>query len=86
MADAVDVVASGGFDCHLMSGCGFPRPELRSSNSIRSFSSRCSGSRLGINKPVILLILVSAFIIFIFHCCVRQNPRWFRVSGRAWVN
>ena len=66
MADVVDVVGSGGFDCHLMSGCGFPAPgtEIFEFTPLVEFS--LFGITFGINKPVILLILVSAFIIFIF--------------------
>jgi len=66
VADVVDVVGSGGFDCHLMSGCGFPAPgtEIFEFAPLVEFS--LFGITFGINKPVILIILVSAFIIFIF--------------------
>ncbi len=66
MADVIDVVGAAGFDCRLLSGCGFPAPgtEIFEFAPLVEFS--LLGITFGINKPVILLLLVSVIIIVIF--------------------
>ncbi len=69
---SADVIrASGGLDCHLMSGCGFPAPgaEIFQFDAVATFA--IGGLTFNISKVTILLFLVSLLIIGFFTYAFR---------------
>jgi F-type H+-transporting ATPase subunit a len=66
------VVASGGLDCHLMSGCGFPAPgaEIFLFDEIAKFT--IGNLEFHINKVTILLFLVVVLICGFFLYAFRS--------------
>ena len=67
-----NVVASGGLNCHLMSGCGFPAPgsEIFLFDDIASFT--IGSLEVGINKVTIVLFLCVAIILAFFTYAFRR--------------
>ena len=65
------VVASGGLDCHLMSGCGFPAPGAEIFQFDAVFTFTIGSLEFHISKITILLflcvILILAFFIYAFR-------------------
>ena len=61
-----NVVASGGLDCHLHSGCGFPAPgaEIFLFDDIATFT--IGNLEFGVTKVTVLLFLVVAIILAFF--------------------
>ena len=69
-----NVVASGGLDCHLNSGCGFPAPgaEIFLFDEIASFT--IAGLEFGITKVTIVLFLC-VFLILGFFIYAFRKPK-----------
>jgi F-type H+-transporting ATPase subunit a len=67
-----NVVASGGLDCHLHSGCGFPAPgaEIFLFDDVASFT--IANLEFHITKITILLFLVVAIILAFFIYAFRK--------------
>ena len=65
------VLTSGGLDCHLMSGCGFPAPgaEIFQYDSLLSFT--IGSLTFNISKVTILLflavVIICGFFLYAFH-------------------
>ncbi len=68
------VVASGGLDCHLLSGCGFPAPgaEIFLFDEIAAFT--IGSLEFGITKVTILLF-VAVFLILGFFIYAFRKPK-----------
>ncbi len=66
------VLASGGLDCHLMSGCGFPAPgaEIFQFDAVLSFT--IGSLSFNISKVTILLALVVVVIVGFFLYAFRR--------------
>ena len=69
---AFGVVASGGPDCHLFSGCGFPAPgaEIFQFDAVLSFT--IGGLAFNISKVTILLFLAVVVILGFFGYAFRK--------------
>ena len=67
-----NVVASGGLDCHLHSGCGFPAPgaEIFLFDDIATFT--IGNLEFGVTKVTVLLFLVVAIILAFFIYAFRS--------------
>lgn len=67
-----NVVASGGLDCHLHSGCGFPAPgaEIFLFDDIATFT--IGNLEFGVTKITVLLFLVVAIILAFFIYAFRS--------------
>ena len=65
------VVASGGLDCHLLSGCGFPAPGAEIFQFDAVFTFTIGGLEFTVTKITILLficvILILGFFIYAFR-------------------
>lgn len=68
------VLASGGLDCHLMSGCGFPAPGAEIFQFDAVFSFTVGSLAFNISKVTILLFIVVVVIIGFFLYAFRA-PR-----------
>ena len=66
------VVASGGLDCHLMSGCGFPAPGAEIFQFDAIFTFTIGGVAFHISKITILLILCVILILSFFIYAFRK--------------
>ncbi len=66
------VVASGGLDCHLMSGCGFPAPGAEIFQFDAIFTFTIGGLEFHISKITILLILCVILILSFFIYAFRK--------------
>ena len=66
------VLASGGLDCHLMSGCGFPAPGAEISQFDAVFSFTIGSLVFNISKVTILLFIVVLVIIGFFLYAFRS--------------
>ena len=66
------VVASGGLDCHLMSGCGFPAPGAEIFQFDAVFTFTIGGLEFHITKITILLILCVILILSFFIYAFRK--------------
>jgi len=66
------VLTSGGLDCHLFSGCGFPAPgsEIFVFDDIASFT--IGSLEVGISKVTVVLFLCVALILGFFMFAFRQ--------------
>jgi len=65
------VVASGGLDCHLLSGCGFPAPGAEIFQFDAVFTFTIGGLEFTVTKITILLficvVLILSFFIYAFR-------------------
>lgn len=66
------VLASGGLDCHLMSGCGFPAPGAEIFQFDAVFSFTVGSLVFNISKVTILLFIVVLVIIGFFLYAFRS--------------
>ena len=66
------VLASGGLDCHLMSGCGFPAPGAEIFQFDAVFSFTVGSLAFNISKVTILLFIVVLVIIGFFLYAFRS--------------
>ena len=66
------VLASGGIDCHLMSGCGFPAPGAEIFQFDAVFSFTVGSLAFNISKVTILLFIVVLVIIGFFLYAFRS--------------
>ena len=66
------VLASGGLDCHLMSGCGFPAPGAEIFQFDAVFSFTIGSLAFNISKVTILLFIVVLVIIGFFLYAFRS--------------
>ena len=66
------VLASGGLDCHLMSGCGFPAPGAEIFQFDAVFSFTIGSLVFNISKVTILLFIVVLVIIGFFLYAFRS--------------
>ena len=66
------VLASGGIDCHLMSGCGFPAPGAEIFQFDAVFSFTIGSLVFNISKVTILLFIVVLVIIGFFLYAFRS--------------
>ncbi|CAB4864621.1 unannotated protein [freshwater metagenome] len=66
------VLASGGLDCHLMSGCGFPAPGAEIFQFDAVFSFTIGSLVFNISKVTILLMIVVIVIIGFFLYAFRR--------------
>ncbi len=66
------VVASGGLDCHLMSGCGFPAPGAEIFQFDALFTFTIGSLTFNVSKITILLILCVILILGFFTYAFRS--------------
>ncbi len=66
------VVASGGLDCHLMSGCGFPAPGAEIFQFDALFTFTVGSLTFNVSKITILLILCVILILGFFTYAFRS--------------
>lgn len=69
---AFSVLASGGINCHLFSGCGFPAPgaEIFQFGAILSFT--IGGTTFSVSKITVLLLLAVVLILGFFGYAFRK--------------
>ena len=66
------VPASGGLDCHLMSGCGFPAPGAEIFLFEDIFTAQLAGLEFGFSKVTVLLLLGVIIIVGFFSYAFRR--------------
>ena len=66
------VLASGGIDCHLMSGCGFPAPGAEIFQFDAVFSFTVGSLEFNITKVTILLFIVVVVLLGFFLYAFRR--------------
>ena len=66
------VLASGGIDCHLMSGCGFPAPGAEIFQFDAVFSFTVGSLEFNITKVTILLFIVVVVLLSFFLYAFRK--------------
>jgi len=66
------VLASGGIDCHLMSGCGFPAPGAEIFQFDALFSFTVGSLEFNITKVTILLFIVVVVLLGFFLYAFRK--------------
>jgi F-type H+-transporting ATPase subunit a len=66
------VVASGGLDCHLMSGCGFPAPGAEIFQFDAIFTFTIGNLEFSVTKITVLLILCVVLILAFFLYAFRS--------------
>ena len=66
------MLASGGIDCHLMSGCGFPAPGAEIFQFDALFSFTVGGLEFNITKVTILLFIVVVVLLGFFLYAFRK--------------
>lgn len=66
------VPASGGLDCHLMSGCGFPAPGAEIFLFEDIFTAQLAGLEFGFSKVTVLLLLGVIIVVGFFSYAFRK--------------
>lgn len=80
------VLASGGLDCHLMSGCGFPAPGAEIFQFDAVFTFTLGAVTFNVSKVTILLLLSVVLIVGFFAYAFRSPklvPRGSQAVGEA---
>ena len=68
----MSVVSSGGMDCHLMSGCGFPAPGAEIFQFDALFTFSLGSLTFHISKVTILLLIAVIVIVGFFTYAFRK--------------
>lgn len=80
------VLASGGLDCHLMSGCGFPAPGAEIFQFDAVFTFTLGAVTFNVSKVTVLLLLSVVLIVGFFAYAFRSPklvPRGSQAVGEA---
>lgn len=72
MTDVTSLLASGGPDCHLYSGCGFPAPDAGIFQFEPYVTLNLFGHAFHIDKPVVLLVIGVVALLAFFLLAFRK--------------